>query len=74
MTQRAAIWEYFKQIFWSSGVDLNKESFASLSNDVVLDALELPPTRRRYCLCNCGAIHHRVRAGDPRRAIHRCSG
>src|SRR3977135_234699 len=37
------IWEYFKQIFWSSGVDLNKESFASLSNDVVLDALELPP-------------------------------
>src|SRR3981189_1102599 len=37
------IWEYFKQIFWSSGVDLTKESFASLSNDVVLDALELPP-------------------------------
>src|SRR6266699_3451851 len=36
------IWEYFKQIFWSSGVDLNRESFASLSNDVVLDALELP--------------------------------
>src|SRR5450631_350466 len=36
------LWEYFKQIFWSSGVDLNKESFASLSNEVVLDALELP--------------------------------
>src|ERR1700738_2548477 len=36
------IWDYFKQIFWSSGVDLNEESFASLSNDVVLDALELP--------------------------------
>src|SRR3981081_1477545 len=36
------IWEYFKQVFWSSGVDLNQESFASLSNDVVLDALELP--------------------------------
>src|SRR3979490_2689454 len=41
--KRLPIWEYFKQIFWSSGVDLNKESFASLSNDVVLDALELPP-------------------------------
>src|SRR5712671_32130 len=40
------IWEYFKQIFWSSGVDLNKESFASLSNDVVLDALELPPPEK----------------------------
>src|ERR1700716_3768287 len=37
------IWEYFRQIFWSSGIDLNEESFASLSNEVVLDALELPP-------------------------------
>src|SRR3954451_15776909 len=36
------VWEYFKQVFWSSGVDLNKESFAALSNEVVLDALELP--------------------------------
>jgi class 3 adenylate cyclase len=37
------IWDYFKQIFWSSGVDFNEESFASLSNEVVLDALEVPP-------------------------------
>jgi len=37
------LWEYFRQMFWSSGVDLNKESFASLSDEVVLDALELPP-------------------------------
>src|SRR6201747_70089 len=36
------IWDYFKQIFWSSGVDFNEESFASLSNEVVLDALEVP--------------------------------
>jgi class 3 adenylate cyclase len=36
------IWEYFKQIFWSSGVDFNKESFEQLSTEVVLDALELP--------------------------------
>ncbi len=36
------IWEYFKQVFWSSGVDFNKESFATLSEEVVLDALELP--------------------------------
>src|SRR6478736_10426433 len=35
-------WEYFKQVFWSSGVDFNKESFEELSNEVVLDALELP--------------------------------
>jgi class 3 adenylate cyclase len=36
------IWEYYKQIFWSSGVDFNKESFSSLTEEVVLDALELP--------------------------------
>jgi len=40
------IWDYFKQVFWSSGVDLNEESFDSLSNDVVLDALELPPREK----------------------------
>src|ERR1017187_2079966 len=37
------VWDYFRQIFWSSGVDFNEESFASLSNDVVLDTIELPP-------------------------------
>jgi class 3 adenylate cyclase len=36
------VWEYFKQVFWSSGVDLNKESFTSLTEEVTLDALELP--------------------------------
>jgi class 3 adenylate cyclase len=36
------LWEYFRQVFWSSGVDFNEESFEALSNDVVLDALELP--------------------------------
>src|ERR1700733_8903946 len=36
------IWEYFKQVFWSSGVDLNTESFTALTEEVVLDALELP--------------------------------
>jgi class 3 adenylate cyclase len=35
-------WEYFKQVFWSSGIDLNKESFAALTDEVTLDALELP--------------------------------
>ena len=36
------LWEYYKQMFWSSGVDLNEESFATLADEVVLDALELP--------------------------------
>src|SRR6201992_2245855 len=42
-TNTLPIWEYFKQVFWSSGVDLDEESFESLSNEVVLDALELAP-------------------------------
>jgi len=40
------IWDYFKQIFWSSGVDFDEQFFASLSNDVVLDARELPAGER----------------------------
>src|SRR6202161_314133 len=36
------VWDYFKQVFWSSGIDFNKESFESLADEVVLDALELP--------------------------------
>src|SRR5271156_1629599 len=36
------LWEYFKQVFWSSGIDLDKDSFASLTEEVTLDALELP--------------------------------
>jgi class 3 adenylate cyclase len=40
------IWEYFKQVFWSSGVDFDEESFASLSHDVVLKAIELPPHQK----------------------------
>src|SRR5271169_2105218 len=40
------LWEYFKQVFWSSGVDLNRETFASLTDEVTLDALELPAGER----------------------------
>jgi len=29
-------------VFWSSGVDFNKESFATLANEVTLDTMELP--------------------------------
>jgi class 3 adenylate cyclase len=36
------LWEYYRQIFWSSGIDLDEDSFASLTDEVTLDALELP--------------------------------
>jgi class 3 adenylate cyclase len=36
------VWEYYKQVFWSSGIDLNRDAFPSLAEEVTLDALELP--------------------------------
>jgi class 3 adenylate cyclase len=35
-------WEYYRQIFWSSGIDLNKDNFASMRDEVALETLELP--------------------------------
>jgi hypothetical protein len=35
------LWDYYKQVFWSSGIDLDEDSFASLTEEVTLDALEL---------------------------------
>src|ERR1700688_58918 len=40
------LWEYYKQIFWSSGIDLDKDSFAALTEVVTLDSLELPAGER----------------------------
>src|SRR5579863_88836 len=40
------LWEYYRQVFWSSGIDLDEDSFASLAEEVTLDALELPAGER----------------------------
>src|SRR6478609_6507867 len=37
------IWEYFRQVFWSSGIDLNEETLPHLTEEVTLEAIELPP-------------------------------
>src|ERR1700761_2690705 len=34
-------WEYFKQVFWSSGIQLDEESFGALTDAITLDAAEL---------------------------------
>jgi len=36
------VWDYFKQVFWSSGVEFDEQSMAELTKDVVLDTRELP--------------------------------
>src|SRR5947199_2122562 len=35
------IWDYVQQMFWSSGVDINEESFSRLVDEATLEALEM---------------------------------
>ncbi|MDT9110847.1 DUF5939 domain-containing protein, partial [Escherichia coli] len=35
-------WEYYRQMFWSSGIDLNEETMPQLTQEVTLEAMELP--------------------------------
>ncbi|MBI5322613.1 adenylate/guanylate cyclase domain-containing protein [Bradyrhizobium sp.] len=39
-------WEYYRQIFWSSGIDLNEETMPQLTEEVTLESMELPPGER----------------------------
>jgi class 3 adenylate cyclase len=39
-------WEYFRQIFWGSGVDLPEVGFEDLMEEVTIDSIELPPGQK----------------------------
>src|SRR6266516_715400 len=39
------MWEYHRQIFWSTGIDL-PENFEDIIAEIVLDSIELPPGER----------------------------
>src|SRR5215813_2350481 len=39
-------WEYFRQIFWGSGVDLPETGFEDLMEQVTVDAIELPAQQK----------------------------
>src|ERR1700752_5297879 len=34
------LWDYYKQVFWSSGSDLNRDNFAALTDEVALETME----------------------------------
>ena len=36
------LWEYVRQIFWSSGIAIDPDDFARLKDDATLEALEIP--------------------------------
>jgi Family of unknown function (DUF5939) len=46
MTHRLPMWEYQRQIFWSSGIDLPEDNFEDIINEIVIDSIELPPGER----------------------------
>ncbi|MGE5854483.1 MAG: adenylate/guanylate cyclase domain-containing protein [Deltaproteobacteria bacterium] len=39
-------WEYFRQIFWGSGIDLPEAGFEDLMEEVTIDSIELPPGQK----------------------------
>jgi class 3 adenylate cyclase len=36
------MWEYLRQVFWSTGLDLGDDTVDRLTRDVIIDAIELP--------------------------------
>ncbi|WP_020694353.1 adenylate/guanylate cyclase domain-containing protein [Reyranella massiliensis] len=40
------MWDYARQIFWGSGIDLPTDNFDELIDEITLDAVELPPGGR----------------------------
>jgi class 3 adenylate cyclase len=36
------MWDYWRQMFWSSGIDISEGSFTRLIDDATLEAIELP--------------------------------
>ena len=37
------VWEYFRQIFWGSGINLPETGFEELLEKITIEAIELPP-------------------------------
>ncbi len=38
-----SLWEYCRQVFWSSGLDVPKDEFDAEMQEILLESLELPP-------------------------------
>lgn len=37
------IWEYMRQIYWSSGIKIPEDNFEALLDEIAIEAVELPP-------------------------------
>src|SRR5262249_44481328 len=41
--ERMPMFEYLRQIFWSSGIDISDDEFESMVDKIMFDSVELPP-------------------------------
>jgi class 3 adenylate cyclase len=41
-------WEYYRQVFWGSGVDLPEADLAKVGETLTLDSIELPPGEKAH--------------------------
>ncbi len=66
------MWEYMRQMFWSSGIELpDDEAFEKLLQEIVIESVELPAGEKAHPVAAApGAVHHRVRSGDARGAFY----
>ena len=72
---RCRSWEYFRQIFWSSGVDLPETGLEdSARGDHARCDRAAARREGAPVAAAAGGIRHRVRSGDARRAFHRRQG
>ena len=64
-------WDYYRQVFWSSAVDLSDADLKKLIADFTLDARVLGPGETATMRpASAGRLGHRVRAGVAFRPLH----
>ena len=65
------IWEYFRQIFWGSGVDLPETGLEAALEEITIDSMELPPGEKALMSLQLpAALRDCVRTGHARGALH----
>jgi hypothetical protein len=45
--------EYFRQIFWGTGIDLPETGLEATLEEISIDSIELGPARKARSRCNC---------------------
>ncbi len=66
--------EYFRQVYWGSGVDLPEDDYEAKAEEFVLNSRTAARRKGRHRAAASGRVHHHLRAGDTRSAVHRRVG